>query len=263
MNVTGKRLFGSADNLQAVRYYDDDTLKSKSNSREEDLNEEERDGENNQSQSANKSSSGRKLAREQMWRNLSQPKHPKTSIKQLREKIESDIKKESWSKSDNLQRVQTLPHLAPESRGLIASAEKWDKNNRSNNKSAYLTVPNVIQASKSDENLAARHHHQQQQPMAFETQDLMKSGSSSSSSRGPSPDFGGSDGSVPQRRRAKSLVITSGERNHPSHLSGGHHPIDLRLLLPTESTDIRQRSGSDSRKEINLIVPKLKIDTSD
>ena len=252
MNVLGKRLFGSKERLGTIRYYDDDTGKSRFNSKEE-LDEEQNDTKTteNKTQSANnKGLTGRKLTREQVWRNLSLPKHPKTSIKQLREKIEAEIKVDSWSKSNSLPRVQTLPHLAQESKGLIASADKWDKNNKSNQFNMYLTVPNPdeIQRAKSDENLAA-------EPVTFETQEVVKFDADGK------PVFTGNKlGIRLQRQRSKSLVVSSDK--FPAETGTGYQ-IDLRLLLPAEITSPRRRSESESSKGVNLIVPELKIQTSD
>ena len=252
MNVLGKRLFGSTEQLGTIRYYDDDTGKSRSNSKE-DLDEEQTDTNTteNKTQNANdKGLTGRKLTREKVWRNLSQPKHPKTSIKQLREKIEAEIKADSWSKSNSLPRVQTLPHLVPESRRLIASADKWDKNNKSNQSNMYLTVPNPdeIQRAKSDENLAA-------EAVTFETQEVVKFDA------GGKPVFTGNKlGIRPQRQRSKSLVVSSDR--FPAETGTGNQ-IDLRLLPPPEITSARGRSGSESSKGVNLIVPELKIQASD
>ena len=252
INITGRRLFGSAEHLANVRYYDDDFPKKTSNSDEESQEDgQSKTQENNKSQNNNR---GRKLAREQIWRNLSQPKHPKTSLKQLREKIESDVRKESWSKSNIMPRVQTLPLIAPESKGLIASVDKGDKNSRSN-KSMFLTVPNVIHTSRSDENLAAMDPN----PVSFETQEVIKLDPQGLTS--PASFSGNNLGSLPLRRRAKSLVI-SGEY----HRDDTGNQIDLRLLLPQKGANERPRSVSDSERNSkgkNIIVPELRVDLSD
>ena len=236
-----------------MRYYDDDVPKKTSNSDEES----QEDGGQSKTQENNKSHNnnrGRKLAREQIWRNLSQPKHPKTSLKQLREKIESDVRKESWSKSNVMPRVQTLPLIAPESKGLIASVDKGDKNSRSN-KSMFLTVPNVIHTSRSDENLAAMDPN----PVSSETQEVIKLDPQGRTS--PASFSGNNLGSLPLRRRAKSLVI-SGEY----HRDDTGNQIDLRLLLPQKGANERPRSVSDSERDSkrkNIIVPEVRVDPSD
>ena len=236
-----------------MRYYNDDVPKKTSNSDEE---SQEEDGQS-KTQEINKSHNinrGRKLAREQIWRNLSQPKHPKTSLKQLREKIESDVRKESWSKSNMMPRVQTLPIIAPESKGLIAHVDKGDKNRRSN-KSRFLTVPNVIHTSRSDENLAPMDPN----PVSFETQEVIKLDPQGRTS--PASFFGNNLGSLPLRRRAKSLVI-SGEY----HRDDTGNEIDLRLLLLQKGAYERPRSVSDSERNSkgkNIIVPELRVDLSD
>ena len=241
------RLSGSAENLRTIRYYDDDTPKLKSISKGEEINHPDPETGKNKVQGTRKGFEGRKLTREQMWRNLSQPKHPKTSIKQLREKIESDIKKESWSKTNSLSRVQTLPHLAPESRGLITSVDTSDKNNRSS-KSMYLTVPNVIHVSKSDENLAV-------DSGTFETEEVMRL------EHNPplpiSPVFGkNGSGSLLRRKRAKSLVVR-GDRSPTDGTTGNE--LDFRLLVSPEVKHTSSRSGSDSTIEVGLSVPQLKV----
>ena len=246
MNITGRRLFGSTEHLGNVRYYDDEVPKKTPDSREELQEDDQSKVQENKSQNNNK---GRKLAREQIWRNLSQPKHPKTSLKQLREKIESDIKKESRLKSNSIPKVQTLPIIAPESKSLIASVDKEDKNSRSN-KSMFLTVPNVIHTSRSDENLAAMDPN----AMTFETQEVIKFDPQGRTS----PMFTGNGlGSLPLRR-TKSLVI-SGERLGDD----ARNQIDLRLVPPQKVSNERPRSVSDSHKETNIIVPELRVDMSD
>ena len=247
MSVTGQSLFGSSEHLATVRYYDDDVPKKTFNSSEELHEDADITKQENKPQIESKS---RKLARDQIWRNLSQPKHPKTSLKQLREKIEADIKKESWSKYNSLPRVQTLPVISPEGRGLIANA---DRNNRSN-KSMYLTVPNTIHTSRSDDNLVALDPN----PATFETQEVIKLDPPSGRQ---SPLFPGNGlTSLPSRRRAKSLVINSDHR----HESTTGNQIDLRLLLPPRQVaNERARSISDSAKGTNIIIPELRVDSSD
>ena len=248
MNVLGKRLFSSTEHLATIRYYDDEPRKPRSNSKEE-VNEGNPETSGNKTQNTNnKGLSGRKLAREQVWRNLSQPKHPKTSLKQLREKIEAEIKAESWSKPNSIPRVQTLPQIAPESRGLIVSVDKGDKNSESN-KPMYLTVPNEIHASKSDENLSTK-------PVAFETHEVLQLDADGKVSLFT----GNRPGNLPKRNRSKSLVV--GSDGSPANTGTGNQ-IDLRLLLPPKIRNGRPRSGSESSKLRNLIVPELKIQTSD
>ena len=245
MNVLGKRLFSSTEHLATIRYYDDEPRKPRSNSKEE-INEE--NTETSTQNTNNKGLSGRKLAREQVWRNLSQPKHPKTSLKQLREKIEAEVNAESWSKSYSISRVQTLPQIVPECRGLIASVDKGDKNSKSN-KSMYLTVPNEIYASKSDENLAT-------DPVAFDTHEVLQLHGDGKVSlfTGNRPE------KLPKRNRSKSLVVGS---DGSLANAGTGNQIDLRFLFPPEIRNGRPRSGSESSKVRNLIVPELKIQTSD
>ena len=151
-------------------------------------------------------------------------------------------------------RVQTLPIIAPESKGLIASVDKGDKNSRSN-KSMFLTVPNVIHTSRSDENLAAMDPN----PVSFETQEVIKLDPQGLTS--PASFSGNNLGSLPLRRRAKSLVI-SGEY----HRDDTGNQIDLRLLPPQKGANERPRSVSDSErnsKRKNIIVPEVRVDSPD
>ncbi len=104
--------------------------------------------------------SGKKMARDLKWRELSQPKHPKASIK-LREKIESEIRSENRTRpSRPLIRVTTLPTLDPHaSAGLITGADRRDATTTrpgdtgSHPSHRFLRVPG-IQGSKSHENVA-------------------------------------------------------------------------------------------------------------
>ncbi len=225
---------GNAEILQSVRYYEEGQAEATSG-RDEPVHRF-----TEQPRSArHQSLEGRKLSREQKLRNLSQPKHPKMNIKQLREKIESDIKQESRSKSKTLGRVQTLPQLAPESKRLIIAADKNDKDPKRSSRSTHLAVPHELHASKSDETL-------------FVNSTAAKSPRVTELAKGL-----GSD-----RRRARSLTV-NGERHPP--MGGTGNQIDLRLLLPaSEIIHHKPRHESDPKtRGITIQVPDLRIQLPD
>lgn len=212
--------------------------------------------------------------RQQAWRKLSQPKHPKTSLKQLRERIEQDIQNETDMQAGHVPRVQTLPHLYHSSRHVLLGSRE-QKHRHSIAEGNYLAVPMVTGLSRSHENLSSP------PPKPYQSEELID--------LKPDPPHGVSNGMMingrsPSPRRRTSLLSVKGESS--SLLERGQRSprsrspkLSSRLSVQPEVNGIKSHPGSNSgskmgsndhkmntpdcKQEMSITLPEVKFTMSD